>query len=152
MPHIHELIDFVVSVIIVNPNADKVLLAEHPRYQKWLPIGGHIELTDDSDTTLLKEVKEECGLEIAVLSERPNFTDPAAKPLWTPAYVDIHDANPPHKHHAFIYFAKASSEEYKQSEEHTSLRWFTLDEIQDPANALSESIKFYCKKAIEKAQ
>jgi len=152
MPHIHELIDFVVTVFIVSPDTQKVLLAEHPRYNKWLPIGGHIELEDDADTTLLKEVKEECGLEIEVLSDKPDFTEPGVKPLWTPAYVEIHEANPPHKHHAFIYFAVAHSESFTKSAEHTSLKWFTLEELRDPAYKLSPGIIFYAEKALEKAK
>lgn len=34
MPHIHEKYDFVVSLLIVY--AGRVLLVDHPRYDKWL--------------------------------------------------------------------------------------------------------------------
>ena len=67
MPHIHELIDFVVDIYIVYK--DKVLLIHHKELKKWLPIGGHIELDEDPEEALFREVKEECGLEIEVLGD-----------------------------------------------------------------------------------
>ena len=42
MPHIHEKIDFTVSLFIVE--GEKVLLVHHKKLDRWLPIGGHIEL------------------------------------------------------------------------------------------------------------
>jgi ADP-ribose pyrophosphatase YjhB (NUDIX family) len=52
MPHIHELYDFVVTVFIVHK--DKVLLVHHPRYGKWIPMGGHIELDEDPEEALFR--------------------------------------------------------------------------------------------------
>ena len=50
MPHIHALYDFVITVFIVHE--DKVLLVNHPKYDKWIPMGGHIELNEDPETAL----------------------------------------------------------------------------------------------------
>ena len=62
MPHIHELIDFTVGVYIVHDS--KVLLVHHKKFDKWLSVGGHIELHEDPEEALFREVKEETGLEI----------------------------------------------------------------------------------------
>ena len=56
MPHIHDLYDFVVSAFIVHKG--KVLLIYHKRYHEWLPIGGHIELDEDPQEALYREIKE----------------------------------------------------------------------------------------------
>ena len=69
MPHIHRLYDFVVSIFIVNRG--RVLLCWHKKYREWLPIGGHVDLDEDPDHALMKEIREECGLEVKVLSDRP---------------------------------------------------------------------------------
>lgn len=78
MPHIHDLIDFIVNIFIVYEN--KVLLIYHKQLNKWLSIGGHIELNEDPEEALFREVREECGLEIRVLGEKPEFNlSPAVK-------------------------------------------------------------------------
>lgn len=60
MPHIHERYDFVVNAFIVFNN--KVLLVHHPKYDKWLPMGGHVELDEDPEEALFREIEEETGL------------------------------------------------------------------------------------------
>lgn len=67
MPHIHDKYDFVITVFIVYK--DKVLLVHHPRYDKWIPMGGHIELDEDPEQALFREIKEETGLEVEIFSE-----------------------------------------------------------------------------------
>ncbi len=69
MTHIHEKIDFVVSARIVYE--DKILLVYHKLLQKWLPVGGHIELDETPEEAIFREVKEECGLDIEVIGEKP---------------------------------------------------------------------------------
>ena len=60
MPHIHEKIDFTVSLFIVE--GERVLLVHHKKLNCWLPIGGHIELEEDPEQAAYREAKEECGL------------------------------------------------------------------------------------------
>ncbi|MDP2642022.1 MAG: NUDIX domain-containing protein, partial [bacterium] len=62
MPHIHEKIDFTVEVFIVYK--DKVLIRKHDKYDKWLAVGGHIELEEDPNQAAVSEEKEEVGLDI----------------------------------------------------------------------------------------
>ncbi len=150
MPHIHEKIDFAVSILIVND--DKVLLVNHPRYDLWLPIGGHIELDEDSDQALFREAKEESGLDIEVMSHKPSQKDKTIKPLYAPHYVDIHEANPPHKHLGLIYFAKSRSNKFIKSDEHTDMKWFSTAELADPKYKISETVQFYASEAIQLAK
>lgn len=98
MPHIHELIDWTVVAYVVHKN--KVLFVFHKELQKWLPLGGHIELDEDPDQALVREVKEESGIEeIEVLAPRITIEKaPERKFLYTPAYVDIHTINERHRH------------------------------------------------------
>lgn len=146
MPHIHEKYDFVVTPFIVFN--DKVLLVNHPRYQKWIPMGGHIELDEDPEEALYREIKEETGLEVEIMSKRPPVISSGTKFLLNPHYLDVHEANPPHKHIALIYFAKAKSSSAVKSDEHTEIKWFTEAELIDTKYNLSEAVKFYSLEAI----
>jgi 8-oxo-dGTP diphosphatase len=149
MPHIHELFDFTVTVFIVYK--DTCLLVHHPRYGQWIPVGGHVELDEDPDQALLREIAEETGLEVEILCDKPKFSSARAKPLYTPNYMDVHEANPPHKHISLTYFARATHNNHAMSDEHSDMRWFSVADLEDQKYALYTELKFYCKEAIKKA-
>lgn len=149
MPHINELYDFTNTVFIVHD--EKVLLVNHPRYSKWIPIGGHIEIDEDSDEALFREIKEETGLEVTIMTHRPDFDSPGTKALLTPNFVDVHEANPPHKHISLTYFAVSKDENFVLSDEHDDMKWFSVVELSDDKYKLSPAVKFYAEAAIELA-
>ena len=148
MPHIHERYDFVVSAFIVRKG--KVLLVYHKKYREWLPIGGHIELNEDPDQALVREIREECGLKTRFLHRVPPIRHRNVKPLMTPAYIDNHKISSTHRHIAFVYFAEASSDQVRLCErEHREFRWFGPRELAQKRWKIIRSIRFYCKKALE---
>lgn len=150
MPHIHEKIDFTADVFIVHDK--KVLLIFHKKHNMWLQIGGHIELNEDPDEALFREVKEECGLDIEIIGERqPKFEMKGTKFLYAPVFMNIHDINETHKHIGLIYFAKARSDKFVLSErEHNDIRWFSREDLDKPEFNLNEAVKFYAKEALNK--
>lgn len=150
MPHIHEKYDFVITVFIVYNN--KVLLVHHPRYDKWIPMGGHIELDEDPEQALFREIKEETGLDVEILSKKPDIVQNDTKFVYAPRFIDVHEANPPHKHIALVYFAKAKNDKYVLSTEHSEINWLGLEDLAKPQYALSNSVKFYCREAIKVAK
>lgn len=149
MPHIHELYDFTVSFFIVHDG--KVLLVNHPRYNKWICPGGHIELNEEPDEALFREIEEETGLEVEILSNRPETNTPGTTHQWTPNYVDTHEANPPHRHIALIYFARSTNNKSRLSDEHTDMRWFSEADLENEQYGLAEATKFYCREALKLA-
>jgi len=151
MPHIHELYDFVVSAFIVHRG--KVLLIYHKRYDEWLPIGGHIELNEDPEQALYREIREECGLAVRILAEAPRIAHPGVKPIPTPSYVDVHRISQTHKHIAFVYFAKSRTDRVRlHTAEHREYRWLTERDLVRPEFRLTRSIRFYCREALKKAR
>jgi len=151
MPHINELYDYTVTAFIVN-SSKRVLLVNHPRYKKWIPIGGHIELDEDPEQALYREIKEETGLDdVEILSSKPKIKSPGSKFLITPNYVDVHEANPPHKHISFTYFAKTKNKNFIISDEHDDMRWFTAEDLNNERYALTPSVKFYAIEAMKLA-
>ncbi|MEO8862770.1 MAG: NUDIX domain-containing protein [Candidatus Saccharimonadales bacterium] len=148
MPHINEKYDFTITVFIVS-ESKKVLLVNHPRYNKWIPIGGHIELDEDPEEALYREIKEETSLEVEILSTKPNITSTGTKFILSPNYVDVHEANPPHKHISFTYFAKSKGESFTISDEHDDMKWFSTEELRDKKYNLSEAVIFYSLEALK---
>lgn len=149
MPHIHELYDFTTAVFIVNEGS--VLLVNHPRYDKWLPPGGHIELDEDPEQALYREIEEETGLSVELITTKPSLESPGTKFMPTPNFMDVHEANLPHRHIGLTYFARSSSRDARLSDEHKELAWVADNDLDNDKYSLSEAIKFYCREAIKTA-
>lgn len=152
MPHIHENIDFVVNAFIVHQN--KLLLIHHKKLKTWLPVGGHIELDEDPEEALYREVNEECGLKIKVLGTKPILKGRLyTKSLLVPNYMDIHDYDDKHRHIALHYFAISKTNKVKLAErEHNEIRWFSLREINDPKWQILPAVQFYANEALSVAK
>jgi 8-oxo-dGTP diphosphatase len=128
MPHIHEKIDFTVGAYIVDKS--KVLLVHHRKFDKWLSVGGHIELDEDPIEALRREVREEAGLEIILLHEATPSNDPSHKSLVPPRFMDIHPVSPTHQHIGMYYVAMPLSGKVTLNiEEHLGIGWFSKEEL-----------------------
>jgi 8-oxo-dGTP diphosphatase len=147
MAHIHELIDLVVTGVIVHNN--RVVLVHHKKLNTWLPIGGHVELDEDTDQAILREIKEESGLEkedLEFVSIRPDVS--GARFLLTPQFVDIHDINEGHRHLALTYFIKSKTDVITLAEkEHNTIKWFNLEEIEH--SDINDNVRFLCREALK---
>ena len=104
MAHIHEKIDFTVVVFVVRDG--KILLVHHRGLDKWLPLGGHIELDEDPEIAALREAREESGLDVELLGERPPTTEPGTRALIAPRFMDIHRITDTHRHIGMMYWAR----------------------------------------------
>ncbi|HEY1717151.1 MAG TPA: NUDIX domain-containing protein [Verrucomicrobiae bacterium] len=165
MAHIHEKIDFTVAIFVVHDG--KILLVHHRKLDKWLPLGGHIELDEDPEQAALREAKEESGLDVELLGERPPTTSPGTRALIAPRFLDIHRINETHEHIGLIYWgrpkivAQASSlcgsETHGQdaratiklaTEEHHDIRWCSAGELDKLQPPMTDAVKWYCRQAI----
>ncbi len=147
MPHIHEKIDFAVAVFVVRDG--QVLLVHHRALNQWLPVGGHVELDEDPETAALREVKEESGLEVELIGERPPTTGPGTRALIAPRFLDIHRISDTHQHIGMIYWARPKRGALTlAAAEHHDIRWCSsadLDQLQPP---IAEAVKWYCRQAM----
>lgn len=148
MAHIHELIDFTVAIFIVHEG--RVLLIHHRKLDKWLPLGGHIELDEDPEIAALREAKEESGLDVELLGERPPTTEPGTRALIAPRFLDIHRISTTHEHIGMIYWARPRGGEVTlAAAEHHDIRWCSAADLETLQPAMSNAVKWYCRKAIE---
>ena len=148
MAHLHEKIDFTVAIFVVHDG--RVLLIHHRKLNQWLPLGGHIELDEDPEAAALREAKEESGLDVELIGERPPTTGPGTRALIAPRFLDIHRITDTHEHIGMIYWARPTNGELMLSAgEHHDIRWCCaadLDRLQPP---MSRAVQWYCRKAIE---
>jgi len=101
-------IDFTVAIFVVFQK--KVLLIHHRKLDKWLPLGGHVELDEDPEQAALREAKEESGLDVELLGERPPTTEPGTRALIAPRFMDIHRITDTHEHIGMIYWRGPKTE------------------------------------------
>ena len=147
MAHIHEKIDFTVAIFVVHDG--KVLLIHHRKLNKWLPLGGHVELDEEPEQAALRETKEESGLDVELLGERPPTSEPGTRALIAPRFLDIHSISDAHEHIGMIYFARVKGGDLAlAAAEHHDIRWTApeqLDQLQPP---MSGAVKWYCRQAL----
>lgn len=148
MAHIHDKIDFTVAIFVVHDG--KVLLIHHRKLDKWLPLGGHIELDEDPEQAALREAKEESGLEVELVGERPPTTETGTRALIAPRFLDIHRITDTHEHIGMIYWARPKSGAVTLAAgEHHDIRWCAADELDRLQPAMSHAVKWYCRQAIQ---
>lgn len=149
MPHIHDKIDFAVTIFVVY--AGRVLFIKHKALGIWLAVGGHVELDEDPETAALREAREESGLDVELLGERPLTGIQNGRALIAPAYLDIHDISPTHRHVGMVYFARARTDRVALAEtEHDAIRWLAAEDLEDPAYGLLPQMKFYAQEALRR--
>ena len=89
--------------------SDSVLLHWHKKVLEWLPPGGHIELNEDPVEAVLREVKEETGLDVEIRGDLPLIPRPSyPKEILAPRHIFIENIDDPvdgfHQHIDMIYY------------------------------------------------
>ena len=148
MAHIHAKIDFTVAIFVVSDG--QVLLIHHRKLDQWLPLGGHIELDEDPEQAAVREAREESGLEVELIGERPPTTSPGTRALIAPRFLDIHRINDTHEHIGLIYWAQPKTGSLALAAgEHHDIRWCSAEDLEQLRPPMSNAVKWYCRKALE---
>ena len=96
--------DLVVAGYIFHE--DKVLLIHHKKLGLWLPIGGHIKENETPDGALLREIKEEIGVDAEIINNNNLLVEGNVKKnLAIPFNVNVHSVGD-HEHCCFFYLCK----------------------------------------------
>ena len=105
---------FTASALILNKDS-KILLHYHKKLGVWLYPGGHIEDNETPDEAIIREVKEETGLEIEIagnLDEKINDKNADVSILHNP-YTILYEriqGKDEHYHIDLIYICKIINE------------------------------------------
>ncbi|TSC66358.1 MAG: Mut/nudix family protein [Candidatus Doudnabacteria bacterium Gr01-1014_77] len=150
MPHIHEKIDFTATAFIVYKNT--VLLRVHDKYKTWLGVGGHIELDENPNQAVIREVKEEVGLNIELSHTEEQIKTAEYTTLIPPDFMNIHKVSDAHQHMDMIYLVESTSNDVipEGGDQSDDWKWFTKEELDDPKYEIRPIVVFYAKKALEK--
>ena len=120
------------SVYIVEEG--RFLFIYHPKFQKWLPPGGHIEDNETAPEAARREVREEAGLEIEFLMQDDPIETPYSRSIERPFLVLLQDIpafgqTPEHQHIDSVFVAKPDRTQQESSPSHIC-KWFSLEEIE----------------------
>ena len=123
---------FTVTGFVVH--GDKTLLLWHPLLHMWVPPGGHIEPNEDPEEALVREIREETGLEAQPIVEGERLGVPYPREIAAPVTILVEDSAEPgsaHTHVDLIYFCKAVGEppELRQDESH--LTWVSESQLRE---------------------
>src|SRR5829696_5462271 len=94
--------DFTATTFVVHE--DRTLLLHHRKLGRWFPPGGHIDPHELPDHAALREVREESGLEIELMSQRSWLGTVQVLPQ--PYCILLENISPGHQHIDLIYFAR----------------------------------------------
>jgi 8-oxo-dGTP pyrophosphatase MutT (NUDIX family) len=136
--------DFTATTFIVYE--DRTLLLLHRKLNMWVPPGGHIDPHELPDQAALREVREETGLDVELLSHGSALGHVLVLPQ--PYCILLEDITPDHQHIDLIYFARVRSGSLVHAErEAVDARWLTWEELAAPE--IAEDIRELGRRAIE---
>lgn len=128
--------EFTATAYIIQDQ--QVLLIWHKKHAKWLPPGGHVEKGETPCETVIREVKEETGLQVEIIpQENVWVSTPVAHSLHRPYLVLLetlpsYQSQEAHQHIDFIYLTRpVGGTIAPQKGESTQIQWFNISQVRE---------------------
>ncbi|MBW6462424.1 MAG: NUDIX domain-containing protein [DPANN group archaeon] len=115
---------------------DKVLLINHPKIKRWLPVGGKVDPDETPDQAVLREIKEEVGLDVKIMARKEVLSNKVV----SYRYAQLEDLGKKF-HFDFIYYAKSDTYTLKMDAEISEAKWFTYNDYLEIKDELFEDVK-----------
>ena len=100
---------FTATGFVISEN--HLALHWHPKVKAWLPPGGHIEPNENPVQAVLREIKEESGLDVEIIPTGNKLDLEYPKSIMPPFTIMLEDIDDPvqgyHQHIDMIYFCKS---------------------------------------------
>ena len=124
-------LEFVVAGCIVRDDR-RLLLIWHKRHREWLPPGGHVKQDETPDDAVMREVREETGVEIDLVDRQfSRTTEGIKRQLSLPFFTDVHNVGG-HDHCCFYYLARPRNRDQPvilNLNEVEDYRWFEESDL-----------------------
>jgi ADP-ribose pyrophosphatase YjhB (NUDIX family) len=136
--------DFTATTFIVRDN--QTLLLHHRKLGIWVPPGGHIDPNELPHDAAIREVREETGFEVELLTKGSTLGHVEVLPQ--PYCILLEDITPGHQHIDLIYFAQVCGGDLAHAErEAIEARWYTWESLAEAE--IPEDIRELGRRAIE---
>lgn len=134
--------EFLSTVFVVR--CGKVLLTWNEKVKNWIPIGGHIEKNELPCESVIREAREESGLNIQLVSP---FDNSETGNLIQPVHIHLDRISEDHEHINLIYFGRIKAGKcFELDDEGKELRWFSPEDLKK--ENLLPSVNEWAFKAI----
>jgi len=122
-----EIVREFLSTVFVVQNG-KVLMTWNKKINNWIPIGGHIEPNELPCSSVIREAKEESGLDIELVS--PSDKSKTSN-LAQPVHMHLDHIKEDHKHINLMYFGIVKGGKcFAIDDEGKELKWFSKEELE----------------------
>ncbi len=123
----NKIAHFSASIWTINKERTKTLMAYHNIYDSWAWIGGHADGIEDLRSVAQRELREETGVESAVLLSDEIFS---LETLTVDGHEKRGDYVPSHLHLNVTYLAEADEGEtlIVNREENQAVKWLSFEE------------------------
>ena len=145
---------FTASAVIINKE-NKVLLVDHKKLGVWIYPGGHVEDNEMPDQTIIREVKEETGLDVQIIGKKDeSLSDCKAdvSSLCIPYAILCELIGGDHYHNDMIYLCRIINEDNIQIKhdpnESDGIGFFGIDDLENIK--LFPNFKILLKKILKK--
>lgn len=118
--------EFLSTVFIVKDK--KVLMTWNKKVNNWIPIGGHIEANELPCSSVIREAKEESGLDIELVSPMNKYKN---SNMIQPIQIQLDHIKDDHKHINLVYLGIVKQGEcFELDDEGKELRWFSREDLE----------------------
>jgi ADP-ribose pyrophosphatase YjhB (NUDIX family) len=121
---------FTVTGFVVH--GDKTLLLWHPILQVWMPPGGHVEPNEDPQEAVLREIREETGLDVCLPSVGDSLGVDYPRELPVPETILLTNSpgpGEPHQHVDFVYFCALLGQPPPLPVDDNRLTWVSEEQL-----------------------